>query len=61
MTKRGLPAAVIMSPDDYEGLLETIDILQDKPLMRRLRQAKRDVREGKTRSLEEIERSIKRV
>ncbi len=61
VTKRGLPVAVIISPDDYEGLLETIDILQDKPLMKRLKRAETEARAGKTRTLEEIERSFERA
>ncbi len=61
VTKRGRPIAMILSPDDFEGLIETLDILGDKATMKRLRKAQRDVRAGKTRSLEEIEASMKRV
>lgn len=61
VTRRGKPAAVILSPDDYEGLLETLEILQDKPLMKRLVRAERDVAAGRTRSLEEIHASLRRV
>lgn len=59
VTRRGKPTAVIMSADDYEGLLETIEILQDKTGLARLRQAEREVKQGRTRSLEEIDRSLR--
>lgn len=58
VTRRGHPFAVILSLDDYEGLLETIEILGDKKLMARLKKAEKEVREGKTRPLNEIRRSL---
>ena len=60
VTKRGKPIAIMMSPDDYEGLLETIDILSDKNTVRRIKKAKREIREGKTISLEELRRKIEK-
>ena len=59
VTKRGKPVAVILSPDDYEGLIETLEIMSDPALMKRIKQAERDVKAGRTRSLEEIHRSLK--
>jgi prevent-host-death family protein len=61
ITKRGKPVAVIMSPDDYEGLLETIEILSDKEAARRIKKAKREIREGKTISLEELRNRIEKA
>ncbi|MFI5361184.1 MAG: type II toxin-antitoxin system Phd/YefM family antitoxin [Elusimicrobiota bacterium] len=58
ITKRGKPIGVLLSPDDYEGLLETIDIMKDRELVRRIRRAEADVRAGRTRSLDEIHRSL---
>ena len=59
--KRGRPVAVMMSPDDYEGLLETIEILSDKQLVRRIKKAKRKIAEGKTISLENLRRKIEKL
>jgi len=59
--KRGKPVAVMLSPDDYEGLLETIDILSDKETVSRIKKAKREIKEGKTISLEELRRKIENV
>jgi prevent-host-death family protein len=58
VTKRGHPMAVILSVDDYEGLLETIAVLQDKRLMKRLRKAQAEARAGRTRSLDEVHRRL---
>ncbi len=60
VTKRGKPVAIMMSPDDYEGLLETIQILSNKDTARRIKKAKRQIREGKTVSLEALRRRIEK-
>ena len=39
ITKHGRPAAVVLSIADLEGLEETLDILSDPKLMRRIRKA----------------------
>lgn len=56
--KRGRPVAVMISPDDYEGLLETIEILSDKELVKRIKKAKREIAAGKTISLEALRRKL---
>lgn len=58
ITKRGKPVAVLMGVDDYEGLLETLEIMSDKSLMKRIRRAERELKKGKGRSLEEINRDL---
>lgn len=59
--KRGKPVAVMMSPDDYEGLLETIEILSDKDTVRRIKKAKKEIAQGKTISLEKLRRKIEKL
>ncbi|MBU0758956.1 MAG: type II toxin-antitoxin system prevent-host-death family antitoxin [Candidatus Omnitrophica bacterium] len=61
VTKRGKPVAVMMSPDDYEGLLETIEILSDKEVVKRIKQAKKEIKEGKTVSLKTLRRRIEKL
>jgi prevent-host-death family protein len=61
VSKRGKPVAVMMSIDDYEGLLETIEILHDKNLVKRLKKAKREIQEGKTISLEELRQKLEKI
>ena len=59
--KRGKPVAVMMSPDDYDGLLETIEILSDKEAARRIKKAKQEIAAGKTISLESLRRKIEKI
>lgn len=53
VTKNGHPVAVLVSPDDLEGLEETIEILQDKEFMRGLKRSLRESAEGKTSKLKD--------
>ena len=61
VTRRGKPVMTILSPDDYEGLLETLEILSDRSAVKRIRKALGEARRGQTRSLEEIRRRLERV
>ncbi|MBI5525431.1 MAG: type II toxin-antitoxin system Phd/YefM family antitoxin [Deltaproteobacteria bacterium] len=46
LTRDGIPAAVVLSPNRYEGLLETIEILSDPAAMKSLRRSIRQARRG---------------
>ena len=61
VTKRGKPIVVMLSIDDYESLMETLDILADPRVMTGLRQGEEDIRRGKTRSWQEIKRSLAKL
>ena len=54
ISRRGEPEAVLMSVDDYEGWLETIEIMSDKKLMNDIRLAEKDIKEGKFYTFEEV-------
>lgn len=54
ITKDGKAAGVLMSAEHYEGLLETIEILQDQPLLRSLRKALQERKSGKLYSDAEV-------
>jgi len=58
VTKRGKPIALMMSMDDYESLLETLNILSDRKLMRKIRQAENDIKKGNFKTLEEVEKEL---
>ena len=58
VTKRGKPVVVMLSVDDYESLMETLDILADPKAMAGLRAGERDLKRGKTRSWDEIKRDL---
>jgi len=59
--KRGRPVAIMIGPDDYESLLETIEILSDKEAIKRIVKAKKEVAEGKTISLENLRQRIEKI
>lgn len=46
ITKHGRPAAVVLSVADLEGLEETLEILADPRLMRRIRKAGKELDAG---------------
>lgn len=58
ITRRGRPEAILMSVQDYEGILETSEIQADKPLMRRLKKAESELKKGKGVSLEKAKREL---
>ena len=47
VTKNGMPVGVMMTPERYEGLLETIEILADPKIVKALKASERDFRAGK--------------
>lgn len=61
VTKHGKPVVVMMSMDDYEGLLETIEILSDKQTVRRIKKAESEFKAGKGISLEALKKRLTHV
>jgi antitoxin YefM len=59
VTKNGRRAAVIMSADDYDSLMETLDILSDAEAMAEIRKAEADIAAGRTATLEEVEAEMR--
>ena len=54
ITKNGVPAAVLLSVERFEGLLETIDILSDEKAMASLRRSLRQAQAGRWLSHEKV-------
>ena len=50
VTKNGMPVSVMMTPERYEGLLETIEILAEPKVMKALAASARDFKAGKVYS-----------
>ena len=61
VTKRGRPVVVMLSVDDYESLIETLDILADPHAMAGLRKGEADIRKGRTRSWQDVKRSLAKL
>jgi prevent-host-death family protein len=49
ITKNGSPAAVLISPDEFESLKETIAVRSDASLMDEIRKGLRALKEKKSR------------
>lgn len=54
VTRNGVPAAVILSMEKFEGLIETLDILSDEATMKPLKKSLRQGRAGKWVSHQEV-------
>jgi len=54
VTKNGVPAAVILSMEKYQGLLETLDILSDPKTIKSLRTSIRQAGRGKWLKYDEV-------
>ena len=46
ITRDGVPSAVLLSMDQFEGLMETIEILSDQKSMRALRRSLKQAQKG---------------
>jgi len=46
--------AVLLSQEDYDALLETLELLSTPGLLRSIRRARRQIARGETYSLEEV-------
>ena len=58
ISRRGKPEAVLMNIEDYENLLETLEIESDKDLMTRLKKAEKEAAQGKGKSLEDLHKEL---
>jgi antitoxin YefM len=56
ITKNGSPAAVLISPDEFEGWKETVAIRSDADLMAEIKKGVSDLKKGKAKlyTLEEL-------
>lgn len=58
ITKNGKPRAVIMSAEEFDGWKETLEVMSDPKLMRDIKQAEKDFKEGKTIPWEEVKKEL---
>ncbi len=47
ITKNGVPEAVLLSMNKFEGLVETLAVLSDEKAMKSIRKSIKEAREGK--------------
>ncbi|WP_100501393.1 type II toxin-antitoxin system Phd/YefM family antitoxin [Geodermatophilus chilensis] len=48
VTKNGSPVAVILAVEDYESLMETLEVLSDPETVAQIRQAESQMRDGES-------------
>jgi len=60
ITRSGRAEAVLLSSEEFDGLLETLDILSDQDLVRQLVEADRELSAGGGHSLEEVREAARR-
>jgi antitoxin YefM len=46
ITKNGVPEAILMSMNKFNGLMETLEILSDEKAMKSIRKSIKEAREG---------------
>lgn len=54
ITRDGVPAAVLLSMEHSEGLMETLDILSDQKTMRPLRKSLKQAQSGRWETQESV-------
>ena len=54
ITRAGVRAAILMSADDYDSLMETVDILADAELVQELREALDELAQGQFLSTTDV-------
>ena len=54
ITHRGEESAVLLGNDDYEGLIETLDILKDNKIVASIMQSLKDLKKGNVYSFEDV-------
>jgi antitoxin YefM len=55
ITRKGVPAAVLISPADLAALEETVEVLSDAATLRRLQQSREDVVRGDVLDAEQLQ------
>ncbi len=54
VTRNGEPVGILMTPDRYKALLETIDILGDNNILQALKASHKDFRFGRVHTHDEV-------
>jgi len=54
VTRNGKPVGIIMTPDQYEALFETIDILGDSKTIQALKASQKDFKSGRVYTHDEV-------
>lgn len=61
VTRNGARAAVILGADDYDSLIETVEILGDSETVEAIRIGLGDLADGETRSADDVHEAMRRA
>lgn len=56
ITKRGDPVAVLLSIDDFEGIIETLNEISDLENLKEIRKSMDEVKKGQTVDWEDVKK-----
>ena len=54
ITKNGVPEAVLLSMNKFQGVVETLEVLSDEKAMKSIRKSIKEAREGKWFDFDEV-------
>jgi len=54
VTKNGMPKAVVMSVEEYESWVETMELLSNPPAVKALKQGIKEAKAGKLSSFKDV-------
>ena len=54
VTRNGVPVGIMMTPDRYDALLETIEILGDNKILQALKASQKDFESGRVYTHDEV-------
>lgn len=58
ITRRGKPVVVMMGVDDYESMVETLEILADDKLVKGIREGLADIKKGRVHGWTESKKRL---
>ena len=58
ITVNGKPESVLMSHEEYEGWIETMDILSEPGALKEIKQAEKEIEEGKGIPWEDVKKDL---
>ncbi|MEO8094518.1 MAG: type II toxin-antitoxin system Phd/YefM family antitoxin [Pseudolysinimonas sp.] len=59
ITRNGTRAAVLLGADDYDSLMETLEILNDPELVAGIREGQRDIDEGRVFTSQQMREAMR--
>lgn len=59
VTRNGRRAAVILSADDYDSMVETLNILSDRALVTEIQDARMEAERGEVFTLDEVTQAMR--